>query len=79
MSAMRLLLLCVFFICLSVLTCQEDVAQPNCYRAYSYYTCLKRDNYICASNGQTYPNMCSFCTNQRLAELPIKVVKYGVC
>ncbi|XP_039632051.1 serine protease inhibitor Kazal-type 12-like [Polypterus senegalus] len=77
MSAMRLLLLCVAFICLSVLTCQADVVQPNCRNA-----CVKGSKpigHVCGSNGRTYESQCAFCIDKHFYNSGNNVVKYEDC
>ncbi|XP_039630997.1 ovomucoid-like [Polypterus senegalus] len=78
MSAMRLLLLCVAFICLSVLTSGADVVQPDCEKLKSV-RCSLNSPPVCANNGQTYSSACGFCSVKRSTNSLMYVVKNGAC
>ncbi|XP_051790204.1 serine protease inhibitor Kazal-type 1-like isoform X5 [Erpetoichthys calabaricus] len=79
MSAMRILLLCVAFICLSDLTSGADIPrQPNC-KAHVNLDCANRNKPVCASDGQTYASVCSYCVVKRSATSPLYIAQHGAC
>ncbi|XP_028668970.1 ovomucoid-like isoform X6 [Erpetoichthys calabaricus] len=78
MSAMRILLLCVAFICLSVLRSEADMVQPDCEKLKSV-RCSLNSPPVCASNGQTYSSPCGFCIVKRSSNSQMYAVKNGLC
>ncbi|XP_028668973.1 probable pancreatic secretory proteinase inhibitor isoform X12 [Erpetoichthys calabaricus] len=79
MSAMRLLLLCVAFICLSDMRSEAEFPpQPNCYNLMRV-DCSTMNDVVCATNGKTYPSSCSFCNVKRRTVNEIWVAKNGAC
>ncbi|KAG2455917.1 serine protease inhibitor Kazal-type 4-like [Polypterus senegalus] len=79
MSAMRLLLLCVTFICLSDMRSEAQFPpQPNCYKLM-VVDCSTMNDVVCATNGVTYPSSCSFCYVKIRTVKDIFVAKKGAC
>ncbi|XP_039631230.1 serine protease inhibitor Kazal-type 1-like [Polypterus senegalus] len=82
MSATRLLLLCVAFICLSVLSDGAAVPpfleQPDCHK-YENNICLLHWAPVCGKNGQTYINECTLCMYIKKKKTPIFITKRDVC
>ncbi|XP_039631416.1 serine protease inhibitor Kazal-type 1-like [Polypterus senegalus] len=82
MSATRLLLLCVAFICLSVLSDGAAVCpfhkKTDCDNYVNNVCSLSWDP-VCGSNGQTYGNECFFCMDIKKKKTPIFITKRDVC
>ncbi|XP_039599437.1 serine protease inhibitor Kazal-type 1-like [Polypterus senegalus] len=70
---------CVAFICLSALTSGADIPpQPNC-KALVNLDCTTRNNPVCATDGQTYTSVCSYCVVKRGTTSPLYIAKQGAC
>ncbi|XP_058533620.1 ovomucoid-like [Ochotona princeps] len=52
--------------------------EPSCQR-YSNYICTKEFDPVCASNRQTYGNICMFCSAKRASKGAVSFLRYGVC
>ncbi|XP_058533606.1 sperm-associated acrosin inhibitor-like isoform X2 [Ochotona princeps] len=52
--------------------------EPHC-ESYSVSICNKNIDKICASNGQTYYNICWFCSAKRMKNDTFSFLHYGAC
>ncbi|XP_039631996.1 trypsin inhibitor ClTI-1-like [Polypterus senegalus] len=82
MSAMCLLLLCVTFICLSVLTSgatiPPGVTKPDCDK-YDTDGCQRFLDPVCGTNGKTYVNECVLCWDIKSKNDLVYIVSRGFC